>query len=399
MRDPVLQNLVEDAELVAAVGVRLGRIKDVSFLATLADAKHALEIDSTSDKAVADLQKSLNVAINDILPITLYDLKSGWTPFSTRGLKATITVIFGLFCFILLAATAYVTQVYQRATSLYTIFAELQNTRVEEQGQAIKLFELARKHRQDMQEALTTTKNDLFYENFNNTLFNLESMNGKQQAYLPLVNDVLLQLDLYSTIKGWLMAPFAWFSGKGSADASPPPNLEASLKKMDQKLPVTSSESESKDANLPSVVNSYFADLTDFLASINIGIDPRVPIEYTATLYQIRDGMNFLGLWVLPGLYGMLGAVIYHMRRLLDQNVPNPYLLRFVYRIGLGAFAGIIVVWFWTPSTEKLSQPAFATITSFGIAFLVGFSTDVFFQALDRLVDYLSQAVGKAGTS
>jgi hypothetical protein len=42
MRDPVLQNLVEDAELVAAVGVRLGRIKDVSFLATLADAKHAL---------------------------------------------------------------------------------------------------------------------------------------------------------------------------------------------------------------------------------------------------------------------------------------------------------------------------------------------------------------------
>lgn len=64
----------------------------------------------------------------------------------------------------------------------------------------------------------------------------------------------------------------------------------------------------------------------------------------------------------------------------------------------LGGFAGIIVVWFWTPTSQKLTQPAFATLTSFGLAFLVGFSTDVFFQALDRLVTYLSQAVGTAAS-
>jgi xanthine/uracil permease len=86
------------------------------------------------------------------------------------------------------------------------------------------------------------------------------------------------------------------------------------------------------------------------------------------------------------------------MRRLLDPRVPNPSWLRFAYRIVLGGFAGIIVVWFWTPSSPKLAQPEFATLTSFGLAFLVGFSTDVFFQGLDRLVSYLSQAVGQAGT-
>jgi len=37
-----------------------------------------------------------------------------------------------------------------------------------------------------------------------------------------------------------------------------------------------------------------------------------------------------------------------------------------------------------------------ATLTSFGLAFLIGFSTDVFFQALDRLVNYCSQAVGQS---
>jgi hypothetical protein len=101
---------------------------------------------------------------------------------------------------------------------------------------------------------------------------------------------------------------------------------------------------------------------------------------------------------VLPLLYGMLGAVIFHMRRLLDPTVPDPSWLRFAYRIVLGGFAGIILVWFWTPSSQKVSQPEFATLTSFGLAFLVGFSTDVFFQALDRLVNYLAQAVGQAAT-
>jgi hypothetical protein len=119
------------------------------------------------------------------------------------------------------------------------------------------------------------------------------------------------------------------------------------------------------------------------------------PNNYYYYVYQLREGIGFLGSWVLPWLYGMLGAVIFHMRRLLDPSVPNPTWLRFGYRIVLGGFAGIIVVWFLTPGSQKLAQPAFATLTSFGLAFLVGFSTDVFFQALDRLVSYLSQAVGE----
>ena len=105
-----------------------------------------------------------------------------------------------------------------------------------------------------------------------------------------------------------------------------------------------------------------------------------------------------MGSWVLPSFYGMLGAVIFHMRRFLDPTLPNPSWLRVIYRTLLGGFAGVIIVWFLTPSSQKLTQPAFATLTSFGLAFLVGFSTDVFFQALDRLVNYLSQAVGNASS-
>jgi hypothetical protein len=91
----------------------------------------------------------------------------------------------------------------------------------------------------------------------------------------------------------------------------------------------------------------------------------------------------------------MLGAVIFHMRRLLDPSLPNPSVPRFIYRIVLGGFAGIILVWFWTPSAPAHSAAEFAPLTAFGLAFLFGFSTDVFFQALDRMVSNLSVAIAK----
>ncbi len=150
--------------------------------------------------------------------------------------------------------------------------------------------------------------------------------------------------------------------------------------------------------DLEALLGAYIQEVRDFMAAINVGFDPLTPNDYSWYLYQLRESMSLLGLWLLPGLYGMLGAVIFHMRRLLDATLPNPSWLRFGYRIVLGGFAGIIVVWFWTPTSQKLTQPAFATLTSFGLAFLVGFSTDVFFQALDRLVTYLSQAVGTAAS-
>jgi len=35
-----------------------------------------------------------------------------------------------------------------------------------------------------------------------------------------------------------------------------------------------------------------------------------------------------------------------------------------------------------------------STLSAFTVAFLVGFSIDIFFQALDRLVTKISQAIG-----
>ena len=83
------------------------------------------------------------------------------------------------------------------------------------------------------------------------------------------------------------------------------------------------------------------------------------------------------------------------MRRFLDPMAPNPSWTRTGFRIFLGAFAGIVVVWFWAPGAQKgADQAMMSTLSAFTVAFLVGFSIDIFFQALDRLVTKISQAIG-----
>ena len=172
--------------------------------------------------------------------------------------------------------------------------------------------------------------------------------------------------------------------------STPPDPTPEDLAQAAQSAP--SDAIDPKDVQV--LLNRYLVQLGRFNRSIEYHSNPLQPQDYFSNLVRFRNGIGFLGQWVLPALYGMLGAIIFHMRRLLDPATPDPSWMRITFRVLLGAFAGIIIVWFVTPSTQKITQGEFITLTSFGLAFLVGFSTDVFFRALDRLVDYMSGAIG-----
>jgi hypothetical protein len=401
----ILENLVEDADRVADTGVRLGRIRNPEFLKALSAARRALASNDESESvtAVADLQGALNVAIRDLSPITMSDLRSGWRPFGGRPEQRLGTFMFGLLCFILLVATAYSTQIYDRAVALYATTLELQDARGAEQ--AIRLLGLLRKNQKDVVESLTSGNKDFLYESFNKALFDLHVMNERFVGYAPRAASVLDDLNMVGKISDVLFFPLRSVWGTDRANPTDSQTIKAWMKNYgtnaDPSIPTTIDcaglwgSNDVKTLDIQSLLVMYIRDVRCFTSTINVGFDPLSPNNYYYYVYQLREGIGFLGSWVLPWLYGMLGAVIFHMRRLLDPRVPNPTWLRFGYRIVLGGFAGIIVVWFLTPGSQKLAQPAFATLTSFGLAFLVGFSTDVFFQALDRLVSYLSQAVGE----
>ena len=104
---------------------------------------------------------------------------------------------------------------------------------------------------------------------------------------------------------------------------------------------------------------------------------------------------------MLPGLYGLLGACVFLMRDLLLANKARGDtrivdLLSLLLRVALGGLAGIIVGWFWVPTSPTPSSSAIdVSSISFGVAFLAGFSIDSLFAMLDRLIKSFRQSDGE----
>ncbi|ESX49458.1 hypothetical protein X762_12995 [Mesorhizobium sp. LSHC426A00] len=116
--------------------------------------------------------------------------------------------------------------------------------------------------------------------------------------------------------------------------------------------------------------------------------------ELKVRLEKILDPYAF---WILPGIYGALGALIFHLRMFLNPLLPNPAAFRIIHRVVLGSLAGMILAWFWLPDTTVGSQIASVGFGLFSLAFIFGFSLDVFFAMLDRFVSLSVTAMGKVG--
>lgn len=129
-----------------------------------------------------------------------------------------------------------------------------------------------------------------------------------------------------------------------------------------------------------------------FVKSLQIDQGYSLPLD--EFIYATRNKVFLLVSWMLPGLYGLLGACVFLMRRLLfvngwhngqgDARIVD--LLSLVLRIALGGLAGIIIGWFWVPNALTTNSSAITVSSvSFGVAFLAGFSIDSVFTLLDKL--------------
>ncbi|RJX27364.1 MAG: hypothetical protein C4531_13870 [Desulfurivibrio sp.] len=124
--------------------------------------------------------------------------------------------------------------------------------------------------------------------------------------------------------------------------------------------------------------------------------DPYLPL--LKSLKTAQFAIYSLQIYLLPILYGLLGAITYVLRTLavqirsLTYTPESDICLRL--RMNLGALSGLAIVWF---IKEGDSQLPFASLSQFAIAFIAGYSVELLFAAMDRFISAFSDSSKETG--
>ena len=110
-------------------------------------------------------------------------------------------------------------------------------------------------------------------------------------------------------------------------------------------------------------------------------------------IYEASFMLDALQGYILPLLYGMLGALIFVLRSLMREIRELTYTrednIRYNLRVTLGALGGMIIGWFLKPDQTE----ALTSLSPMALAFLVGYNIDVLFAAMDKAIETVSKSI------
>ncbi len=394
--DPLLADLISDAKIVALYGQRAGLLADAALQQAIFAVEN-LAHKSWRDQAVVDLQIALNKTMRDLSPTTLQDLKGPSAPFVRSMGLATQILAFVIFSIILVVAAAWFTLSYNHGTALVVSIEKLEETNARN-----RISELAR---QIVANAGSTDidaqKESAAAEAYLGKLEEMRSLDeqtsvqvGSADTYIQQ-NFFISQLMLKGPVEAWHL--LARDVGGGVQGLRQQPDICDQQEKSPPQDP--SANSDFGVTRMAILIRSQVVQGISVTCMNRLKyhlFDFPVLERYVSDLGSI---VNVYGLWILPALYGSLGAAMFLMRRVLNPILPNPSALRILHRVTVGAFAGIIIAWFWAPSAQSNRDFQNIGVNLFAVAFLVGYSIDVFFALLDRLVASVTGSIGRMGTT
>jgi hypothetical protein len=397
-----LPRLNADARLILEYAVRAGKLRDDS----LAEAIQSLEA-SDSARNIIDLQNAMNAVVGQIVPMTLVDLRAGRNPFDQRNVHARRRWQIGLSfaTLVLIAVIAYYQFLVQGQESALRAYREVVEARGSE-----RITEVRKLVQQGHALAKDSCQRDAYHKArhelrqvadrtvvASTTLFQLS-----QSSAWPLVDSI-------GEVASWIgvrnMMPVAM--------AAASPNHPVASATASQVGPAADSSNvigdpcdESKRSGVippgyPEWLrNVVFDSIDEFCFASKISVDRLSsvdPLRLGSTSYFGPRGSSYdpvttveqrmrveIG-WLLPFLYGLLGACVYVMRRLLfDTKAAVVENVVIVLRLALGALAGVAIGWF-SASSNGPSTSLAASSFPYMLAFLAGFSIDILFAVLDRL--------------
>lgn len=435
-RDRLLRRLIDDAILVASFGQRAGALGDGALFSAIQAVEEEKDATWASKKVVA-LQTALNDAINAIAPVTLVDLRTGWDPFGPRTnkhrLASLLRYVYVLLAILLIVPAVHYSQWLKRAEAVVLVQEKDLGGQVEAMIQEI---------------------NDSFLlSDGNGEIASFADLDtGPTRAVLRARLREARRMDVerraahreYNMISDRFYLGWSVLIGGNIADlwkdytlhnrylsesrtrarmrtTGPPPitdpypcekylrngTMAATGDKPSEERLAVLAETENKPAavlsadghmQLVSQFNRRIGDDETRIKVLRCLVGADVPVS--GAKYDdadLKQKIETVGLWLLPALFGAFGAVVYHLRVCWNRLRPDPRFGRAILRIFLGAFGGIAFGWFWAPAAASDLLPQTLPLSAYAIAFLIGYSIDIFFALLDRLVAAISRAINNIG--
>jgi hypothetical protein len=392
--------LLEDARLVAEQASRTGQLPDALLPKAIAAVEHARETGGHADYAA--LLSALNATIRAIAPITLIDLREGRSPFDA-GARRSARRLVALLCVVSIALTALIgwyTRVLYQAESALTAIQQLASVRYLDKVRAVRRL---------AQDEEVFTKHDARYAQYHQQLGDLALARAAHNAAVGLItraseNDSYPFEAFFRSLPAHAAAPEQRPADQASSAAAPGSGLPAhdlTASAPEDSDPCSTLAVATAEAAHRETSRTHATDLApkrdlleDYCFLVNIGDDnpgilftPTFGAQYT---FEIGTQRMILSGWVLPFLYGLLGASVFLMRSLLNERTANMALFPVLLRLALGGIAGLVIGWFSVPGVGT-SATQISSIP-FGVAFLAGFSIDTLFALLERLTHSLSAA-------
>ncbi|MBA3324193.1 MAG: hypothetical protein H0T41_02565 [Rhodobacteraceae bacterium] len=435
-----IEDLLSSAERIAHFGVQSGRITDTRLLAAISDARTAKAnngLTSGGPEAVA-LASAVQEAARMISPTTVAELSRGWNPFATpptapapvaRNLATWATLVGTV---VLVFAAGYYTLWHKRATDLMTFVVD---EAVKEQEDAVMdmmlpmLAQLPAVGDETRAAASEPGRNPLQVAMLLKDVERIQEMQRSisffENRFDSLYRDRIILWGQLLDVRDWIWKPqeedlnedSTTLAGAASAqptaksiEGAATPQDNGPVQDKQDIFPVacgTPGALDIKDAGAQvfevlqaANLLSGIDDLRSCLMTV-IDVEPLTEDnlqQVRLDLYGFDHALSVVGSWLLPAIYGALGALIYYMRQFLDPLRQDPPFERVVIRVSLGAFAGITVGWFFTPTTVaqgfQIPDVGMAMLT---FAFILGFSIEVFFGFLERLVNLSNDGIARLG--
>lgn len=427
-----LQQYVSDARRVISYSARSGLLSNSDLVQSVNSAEDHLarNVPLAGDEFVL-LVTRLNAAIAAIYPVNLIDLGSRWRPFAESKQSKTTRVIFAVISVFIIVITGYYTNLYIRTNDVLAGLTQIQQK--DPLDKAFRLFRLVKRN-----PGVTSVENagsdDLHFEPYLRSYEEIYSINDDIGTYMPEAQQLAISayhLPLWTEAKNFLSPPrersslearaghVAGSTGQpvaakysqihGYNEAYSPGAYGKAGPSAGAATHGPANASVSNDAPAPGGVaegpgGPDVDSRTNFLQHMGVALvafqtsENAFAKEYSiARLITICRGIiELYGGIILPSLYGMLGTIVFEMRKMLNPLRPSASSERVVVRAALGGLAGLSITFVFKPLHMAGGAEQLGGVAIFGAAFILGFSIDVFFLLLDRMVNFLSQSIAGA---